>query len=123
MVLKKEKQVISIEQFHKRSFIIGKILSTLLPGAGHLWIDYPLKGSLINILFFFLLLKLIFWNGVITNPWLMVDDPSYTTIVIVCSLIVVLYTYSIWSFTKSSVKLSQFLSLIRVTRKECNIKK
>ena len=59
-VKNKEEHVITIERFHKCHIIIGKILSFLLPGAGHLLLDKPLKGALLLFIFFFLGLKLFF---------------------------------------------------------------
>jgi tetratricopeptide (TPR) repeat protein len=122
-VKKKEKQVITIERFHKRHIIIGKLLSILVPGAGHLWLDKPLKGAVLSFIFFFLVLKLFPVKGLVVNPWLVIDSRSYGGITILCGLFLILYCYSISNFTEVSAKLSQFLSLIRVTRKELQIKK
>lgn len=119
----KEKKVMQIERFQKRYIIIGRILSILFPGAGHLWAGYPLKGSAMIFLFFFLLLKLAYWDGIIMNPWLMSHARSYGGITIVASMVLILYLYSILDFNRISVRLSQFLSLIIVTRKELQIKK
>lgn len=119
----KGEKVVQIEQFQKRHIIMGKILSILLPGAGHLWVDYPLKGSVMLFLFFFLLLKLIFWDGIVMNPWLVSQDRSSGGMVMVSSLVLILYLYSILNFSIISRRLSQFLSLIKVTRKELQIKK
>jgi tetratricopeptide (TPR) repeat protein len=121
-VKNKEKQVITIERFHKRHIIIGKILSILIPGAGHLWLDKPLKGAVMSFVFFFLMLKLFPVKELVVNPWLLIDSSSYEGITILCGLLLLLYCYSISNFTVISAKLSQFLSLIRVTRKELQIK-
>ena len=121
-VKKKEKQVITIERFHKSHIIIGKMLSILIPGAGHLWLDKPLKGALMSFVFFFLVLQLLPVKELVVNPWLLINSSSIGGITIICSLLIILYSYSISNFAVVSAKLSQFLSLIRVTRKELQIK-
>ena len=120
-VKNKEGQVISIERFHKRHLVIGKILSFLLPGAGHLLFDKPVRGSLMLFGFFFLMLKIVFTDGFIANPWQIVIASSYWGLFLMSSLLLVLYGYSIADFSKISVKVSQFISLIRATRKELQI--
>ncbi|MDX1779369.1 MAG: hypothetical protein R3339_10860, partial [Thermodesulfobacteriota bacterium] len=120
-VKNKECQVILIERFHKRHLVIGKILSFLLPGAGHLLLDKPVKGSLMLFGFFFLMLKIVFTDGFIANPWQIVIASSYGGLFLLSSLLLVLYGYSIADFSKVSVKVSQFISLIRATRKELQI--
>ncbi len=74
-------------------------------------------------LFFFLLLKLAYGDGIMMNPWLMSHARSYGGITIVSIMVLILYLYSILNFNRISVRLSQFLSLIIVTRKELQIKK
>jgi hypothetical protein len=115
--------MIQIEKFHKRSIATGKILSMLLPGAGHIWAGFPLKGSVILFLFFSLLLKFIYWDGIVVNPWLLNHARSYGGIVVASSLLGILYFYAIFNLASISGRLSQFLSLIKVARKELQIKK
>jgi len=117
----KEKKVMQIEQFHKRYIIIGRVLSMLLPGAGHLWMDYSLKGSVMLFLLFFLLLKLIYWDGIVMNPWLLSHTPSYGGIIIVGCLMLILYLYSILNFNTISERLFKSLSLIKVARRELQV--
>jgi hypothetical protein len=119
----KEKKVTKIEEVQKRNMYIGKILSMLLPGAGHLWINQPFKGSAMLFLLFFLALKLLYWEGIAFNPWLVSHAPSYAEIVIVCCVMCVLYLYSILNLRNVSERLYQFLSLIKVTRKGLQVKK
>jgi tetratricopeptide (TPR) repeat protein len=122
-VKNKEGQVITIERFHKRHIIIGKILSFLLPGGGHLLFNKPLKGALMLFGFFFLFLKMVYFEGLIDNPWQIMRVSSNGVIFLLTILLLILYVYSIVDFSKVSVKLSQFLSLIRATRKELQIQK
>lgn len=122
-VKNKEKQVTTIEGFHKRHIIIGKTLSFILPGAGHIWVDRPLKGAAILFTFFFLILKIIFSDGIVANSWQLLPASSYGGVIVSSVLLFALYVCSIWNFTTLSAKLSQFLSLIRVTRKELQFQK
>ena len=121
-VKKKEQQVITIERFHKSHIIIGKILSILIPGAGHLWLDKPIKGAVMSFAFFFLVLQLFPLKQLVVNPWVLIGSGSWGGFTVIGGLLLVLYGYSIANFTVVSAKLSQFLSLIRVTRKELQIK-
>ncbi len=122
-VKNKEDQVITIERFHKRHLIIGKILSFLLPGGGHLLFDKPIKGSLMLFGFFFIVFKLLVFEGFIDNPWQIVNVSAYGGMFLLVALLVVLYGYSIVDFSKESVRVSQFLSLIRATRKELQVQR
>ena len=119
----KEGKMIQIEKYQKRSVIIGKILSMILPGAGHLWSGHPFRGSVVLFFFFFILLGLVYSNGIVVNPWQLSHARSYGDILIFGSLLFVLYFYSISNFTNITGRLYQFLSLIKVTRKELQIKK
>lgn len=119
----KEGKMIQIEKYQKRSITIGKILSMILPGSGHLWSGHPFRGSVVLFSFFFVLLNLVYSNGLVVNPWQLSHGRSYGDILILGSLLGILYIYSISSFTNVTGRLSQFLSLIKVTRKELQIKK
>lgn len=119
----KEEKMIQIEKYQKRSMTIGKILSMLLPGSGHLWSGHPFRGSVVLFSFFFILLMLVYSNGIVVNPWPLSNARSYGDILIFGSLLGILYAYSISSFNHVTGRLSQFLSLIKVTRKELQIKK
>jgi tetratricopeptide (TPR) repeat protein len=119
----KKKKIIQIENFQKRSIIIGKVLSILLPGAGHLWIGPILKGSGMLFGFFLVLLTLIHREGIIVNTCLMSHSRSYLQVLILSVLLLALYTYSIVNFNRNLGKIFQFLSLIMVTRKGLQVKK
>jgi hypothetical protein len=121
-VSKKEEQVASIERYQGRKLIAGKLLSVLLPGTGHLLVDHPMRGTAILFFFFLLLSKLLFWNTLLVNPWQMITGPAYLSILLVAIPLIILYLYALGHFNFSSMKLFQFLSLIRVTRRELQIK-
>jgi len=95
----------------------------ILPGAGHLWSGHPFRGSVVLFVYFFVVLKLVYSNGIVLNPWQLSHTRSYGDILIFGSLLFVLYFYSISNFTNITGRLYQFLSLIKVTRKELQIKK
>jgi len=120
-IASKEAQAGSIERFHGRQIIMSKLLSLVLPGSGQLLFDYPVKGIVILFLFFFFVVKLFVGDDLIINPFLMMRT-SCLGIGICAIPISILYCYSLWHFNYCSIKLAQFLSLIRVTRKEFQIK-
>lgn len=121
-ISKKEAQVASIERFQGRKIFVGKILSLLMPGSGHLLFDHPFRGTAIIFLFFLLVSKLLLWNVFTVNPWQMISGSAYLDILVVAIPLCLLYLYSLGHFNFSSMKLFQFLSLIRVTRRELQIK-
>jgi tetratricopeptide (TPR) repeat protein len=121
-ISKKEEQVASIERYQGRTLFAGKLLSVLLPGTGHLLLDHPMRGTAIIFCFFVLLSKLLFWNTLLVNPWGMITGPAYLSILLVAIPLIILYLYALGHFNFSSMKLFQFLSLIRVTRRELQIK-
>ena len=94
----------------------------LLPGTGHLLVDHPVRGTAMLFLYFLLLSKLLFWNAILVNPWQMITGPAYLSILLVAIPLIILYLYALGHFNFSSMKLFQFLSLIRVTRRELQIK-
>ena len=81
-----------------------------------------MRGTAILFCFFFLLSKLLFWNTLLVNPWRMITGPAYLSMLLVAIPLIILYLYALGHFNFSSMKLFQFLSLIRVTRRELQIK-
>jgi tetratricopeptide (TPR) repeat protein len=121
-IARKEEQVASIERFQGRKIFMGKLLAVLLPGAGHLLFDHPFRGTAILFLFMLLLAKLLFWNMLMVNQWQLISGSPYLDVLVIAIPLSMLYLYSLGHFNFSSMKLFQFLSLIRVTRKELQIK-
>jgi tetratricopeptide (TPR) repeat protein len=121
-VSRKEEHVASIERYQGRKLFAGKLLSVLLPGTGHLLVDQPMRGTAILFCFFLLLSKLLFWDNLLVNPWQMITGPAYLSMLLVAIPLIILYLYALGHFNFSSMKLFQFLSLIRVTRRELQIK-
>jgi TM2 domain-containing membrane protein YozV len=121
-VSKKQEQVASIERYQERKIFAGKLLSLMLPGSGHLLVDHPMRGTAILFLFFLMVSKLLFWNTLAVNPWQMITGSAYLSILLVIIPLIMLYLYALGHFNVSLMKLFQFLSLIRVTRRELQIK-
>ena len=121
-VSKKGEQVASIERFQGRRIFVGKLLSVMLPGSGHLLFDHPFRGTAILFFFFLLVSKLLFWNMLMVNPWQMITGSAYLGILLMVIPMIILYLYALGHFNFSSMKLFQFLSLIRVTRRELQVK-
>lgn len=119
-IASKESQAGAIERFHGRQIVISKLLAFLLPGSGQLLFDYPLRGVAILFCFFFFVLIATGGAELIVNPFVIM--PSYMSTAISLVALIILYVYALVNFNACSIKLAQFLSLIRVTRKEFQIK-
>jgi len=121
-ISKKESQVASIERYQGRRIFIGKLLSLLMPGSGHLLFDQPFRGTAVLFLFLLLIAKLFLWNRLAVNPWQLISGSAYLDVLVIAIPLCILYLYSLGHFNFSSMKLFQFLSLIRVTRRELQTK-
>ncbi len=121
-ISKKESQVASIERYQGRKIFVGKLLSLLMPGSGHLLFDHPFRGTAVLFLFLVLISKLLLWNRLAVNPWQLMGGSAYLDLLLIAIPLCILYLYSLGHFNFSSMKLFQFISLIRVTRRELQIK-
>ena len=59
----RDKKIAQVEKFQTRQNLTWKVLTYVLPGAGHLWVGYPGFAALLLLIFFSFILKGIFWNG------------------------------------------------------------
>jgi hypothetical protein len=57
-----------IREFKQTNHRVGRVISFLLLGFQDLWEDRPVKGFVLLVLFFFFLLRIVHWNGVIPYP-------------------------------------------------------
>ncbi len=62
-----EKKSLQIRQFQKQNDLISRFLSFFLVGFGYLWREQTLKGLLVLFVFFILILRFIYWGGVIPS--------------------------------------------------------
>ena len=63
-----EKKSLQVRQFQKQDFFIGRFLSFFLVGFGYLWREQVLKGFIFLSVFFALILRFVYWNGVMPSP-------------------------------------------------------
>jgi hypothetical protein len=89
-----EKKSIQIEQFQKQNHFISKALSVFMIGFGYLWRGNILKGLLLNFVFFILVLRWIYWKGVINLSWTR-SAPGFWTWIFWLGLFVVIYILSL----------------------------
>lgn len=64
---KKEAQ---IESYQRRRRGVWQVLTYALPGGGHAWLGSPVLAVLFLTVFFLFVAVLVFWNGVIADPYL-----------------------------------------------------
>jgi tetratricopeptide (TPR) repeat protein len=64
-----EKKSLQVQQFQKENDFISRFLSCFLVGFGHLWKGYFCGGLLLVFLFFIVLLRLVYWEGVVRLPF------------------------------------------------------
>ena len=64
-----EKKSLQVQQFQKENHFISRFLSCFLVGFGHLWKGYFYGGLLLVFLFFIVLLRLVYWEGVVRLPF------------------------------------------------------
>ena len=58
-----------VAKYQKRRYFLGRFLSGLLPGAGHIYLGHVGEGAFYLFISFFTILKIIFWPGWIPRPW------------------------------------------------------
>ena len=60
-----EKKSLQIQKFQKQSHRIGRFLSIFFAGMGDLWRGNVFKGLFLSVLFFALILRLVYMEGVV----------------------------------------------------------
>ena len=85
-----EKKSAQVEHFQKQNDFIGKALSIFMIGFGYLWRGMFLKGLCLSFLFFILILRFVYWNGVINLSWMRVP-PTFWKWIFWVGLFVVIY--------------------------------
>jgi Tfp pilus assembly protein PilF len=65
--LRLEKEA-EIHRHHARRRSLRVVLSAIVMGAGQVLAGRPARGAALLVLFFFLVLELVFWNGVVRYP-------------------------------------------------------
>ena len=65
------------ERFEKHQTLIWKILTYGLPGGGHVWVGFPFFGIIYLFVFFCFFLEIIFWNGLVKDPFFLAYSSSF----------------------------------------------
>lgn len=66
----KGKKEAQIERFQRQRRLVWQVLTYVLPGGGHAWVGSPTLAFLFLVVFFGFVLTVVFWNGVIADPYL-----------------------------------------------------
>jgi tetratricopeptide (TPR) repeat protein len=62
-----EKKSLQVRKFQKQNHFISRFLSFFLVGFGYLWREQVLKGLLLLFIFFILILRVVYWSGVMPS--------------------------------------------------------
>lgn len=82
-----------VAKYQKRRYFLGRFLSRLLPGAGHIYLGHSGEGAFYLFLSFFLILKIIFWPGWIPRPWPGEVALDLSGMMIVTLMIIIFYLF------------------------------
>ena len=61
----KERKLREIKAFKRRTAFYDRLFPLILPGGGHVWRGYNLRGLLFLWVFFVFLGKLYYWKGIV----------------------------------------------------------
>jgi tetratricopeptide (TPR) repeat protein len=89
-----EKKSLQIQEFQKKSHLIARFLSFFFGGMGDLWRGNVLKGLLFLVLYFVLILRLVYIEGVIPAS-LLQPSPGFLRIAAWGILFLVFYLFSL----------------------------
>lgn len=87
-----------VAKYQKRRYFLGRLLSRLLPGAGHIYLGHSGEGAFYLFISFFIILKIIFWPGWIPRPW-----PGEATLDLSGMMIVTLFLIAFYLFVQRRV--------------------
>jgi tetratricopeptide (TPR) repeat protein len=90
-----QKKSLQVQQFQKENHFISRFLSCFLVGFGHLWKGYLFSGLLLVFLFFIVLLRLVYWDGVVRLPFV-AALPVPGRLVLWGGLFLVIYGLALW---------------------------
>ena len=92
----KDKKVEQVEKHQKREDLIWKSITYGIPGGGHLWMGFPGWATLFLFIFFCFILKIVFWNGILKDPFSLYSSGSLFKIILFCLLLLVFYFFAVW---------------------------
>jgi len=72
----KERRMRQVERYGRRKILRRTVFSLVIPGGGHLWRDQSIKGAVFVFLTFILVLKFVYWNGIIHAPTTLGNSPG-----------------------------------------------
>jgi hypothetical protein len=112
---KKEKQV---RRFQGRQDVIWRLLTYGLPGGGHLWIGFPGLAVLYLFIFFYLILNLIFWNGILRDPLSLHTASSLFQIAIFILFFLGYYLFVVWHSYRKKERMGDYVQIFQAIREK-----
>ncbi len=89
-----EKKSLQAEQLQRETQFIVRFLSLFLVGFGYVWREHFLKGLIFLFLFFILILRFVYWNGVIPSSFPQ-TSPNLWRVIFWEGIFLVLYLFSL----------------------------
>jgi tetratricopeptide (TPR) repeat protein len=90
-----EKKSLQVQSFQKESHFISRFLSAFLVGFGQLWKGYFCGGLFLAFLFFIILLRFIYWEGIVKLPFVP-SPPAQGSLVFWGVLFLLIYGLTLW---------------------------
>ncbi len=103
---KRVERLVEGRDYKSSQKIFGRVITFILPGTGHIYYGYPIKGLLYLIISFFILFLIINWNGLYgENPLLNLYRRGFAYyLFIIFSILVYLLMVRDLSLSKPFVK-------------------
>jgi tetratricopeptide (TPR) repeat protein len=114
----KEKKEAQVRGFQSRQDLIWRILTFGLPGAGHLWIGIPGLAVLYLFLFFCFVLKIVFWNGILRDPFAFHTSSSFLQIAFFVLCFLGFYLFVLWHSFRKKERLGDYVQIFQAIRKK-----
>ena len=114
----KEKKEAQVRGFQGRQDLIWRILTFGLPGAGHLWIGIPGLAVLYLFLFFCFVLKIVFWNGILRDPFAFHTSSSFLQIAFFVLCFLGFYLFVLWHSFRKKERLGDYVQIFQAIREK-----
>jgi Tfp pilus assembly protein PilF len=82
-----------VEKHQRRQTLVWKLLTFGLPGSGQLWLGFTGIGILYVFIFFCFIVKILFWNGFMKDPFLLNYSGSLLKIIFFALLFLLFYFF------------------------------
>jgi len=111
----KEKQV---RKFQSRQDLIERFLSYGLPGGGHLWMGFPGLAVLYLFIFFCFILKIVFWNGILRDPFSLHTPSSFLQMAFFILFFLGFYLFVVWHSFRKKERMGDYVQIFQAIREK-----